>query len=355
MSMTIALCMIVKNEGERLPRLAGSLAGQVDYWSLIDTGSTDDTMAVAQSLWGDRPGQITSAAWTGYGPTRNLALDAAEGQADWMLHIDADEIVHGDLRAAVESLQGDAAAVKAEQHYEGLRFWLPRLVRCGYGWRWNGRCHEYLSSERAGPTVATDAFYVEHLADGGNRPGKLHRELGLLMQDWDDQVNPSRTSFYIARTYDDMGRHAEAAEWYARRIELGGWDQETSYSRWRHGACLLAVGRRDEAVGVLWSAWGADPGRAEPLWSLAEHYRVTSQWRLAWLALQQAPADAPADTLFVHSDVYAWRLDYERSITAYYVAAEREGLAATERLLAMAGLPESIRAAVQSNQRFYRQ
>lgn len=59
--------------------------------------------------------------------------------------------------------------------------------------------------------------------------------------------------------------------WYRRRLELGGWDEELFYARFRRGACLLRAGQPDEACGALWRAWGERPWRAEPLAELAEH------------------------------------------------------------------------------------
>ncbi len=40
---TVGLAMIVKNEARTLPRLAASLDGQLDHWTIVDTGSTDGT------------------------------------------------------------------------------------------------------------------------------------------------------------------------------------------------------------------------------------------------------------------------------------------------------------------------
>ena len=47
MGATVGLVMIVKNEERTLPRLAESVRGQLDHWTIVDTGSTDQTMAIA--------------------------------------------------------------------------------------------------------------------------------------------------------------------------------------------------------------------------------------------------------------------------------------------------------------------
>lgn len=360
---TVGLVMIVKNEATTLPRLEASLAGQIDYWTIVDTGSTDATKDVARRVFAGVPGQLLSRPWCGYGPSRTTALRAAEAYSDWLLHMDADETFRGSIDRA--ALGKDVDAVDAECRYNGLSYWITRLVRSGMGWHWKGRAHEYLAMPSGlGTRVRTEAFHVCHHGDGGNRPGKLERELALLQDDWAESPGDPRTAFYLARTYDDAGRVSDAVDWYRRRVALDGWAEETFYARWRLGVMLLAAGAVDEACGVLWQAWGERPWRAEPLATLAEHYRARSQWPLAWEAAQLAfrhggaepDASAPrtADSLFVHAEVTAWRIAYEASISAWYVGALDDGARYSGYLLARDDLTPEIRAAVEGNRRFYK-
>ncbi len=133
---------------------------------------------------------------------------------------------------------------------------------------------------------------------------------------------------------------------------------------WRLGVCLLATGQVDEACGVLWRSWGRRRWRAEPLWSLAEHYRSTGQWQLCAEVCRLArthcgvgaDGDVPecgGDRLFVHADIYRWRMAYEESICAYYVGEHRLGLELTDELLALPDLPLAIAQSVRQNRHFY--
>jgi glycosyltransferase involved in cell wall biosynthesis len=354
--------MIVKNEVEALPRLAATLDGQIDHWTIVDTGSTDGTAALVEELFAGVPGEVICDTWRGYGPSRNVALARARLSAEWVLHLDADEAVHGALERAIPAAFD---GVEAEQHSNDLRFWTPRLVRSSEKWEWRGRAHEYLTLPGGvGRLMPTRSFYVEHHADGGNRATKFPRELALLQADHAENPDDPRTNFYLARTYEDMGRFAPAAASYRRRIALPAWAEETWYAMWGLGRCLVKAGQIDEGCGVLWNAWGSRPWRAEPLWTLAEHYRQTSQWRLCFEVCELArrhcaigaahPGDGfGGDRLFVHTDVYEWRIAYEQSICAYYVGERDLGRLLTEQLLARADLPPVLVANVTDNRRFY--
>jgi glycosyltransferase involved in cell wall biosynthesis len=359
---TVGLAMIVKNEARTLPRLAASLDGQLDHWTIVDTGSTDDTTQVAEEVFNGVEGEVIHDEWRGYGPSRNVALTHARDASEWILTLDADETFHGEMDHDIPT---DFDGVEAECHFDPLRYWVPRLVRAEAAWEWRGRAHEYLTlPESPGRLFRTTSFHVEHHADGGNRGDKLARELSLLRADHRDIPEDPRTVFYLARTYEDGQELARAATWYRKRVELAGWPEETWYATWRLGCCLLGSGRADEGCGVLWSAWGARPWRAEPLWTLAEHYRLTNQWQLSFeacelarrhcaIGAEDATAEVGGDRSFVHADVYRWRIDYEQSICSYYVGQRDLGLALIAELLARTDLPATYVSSLQENRRFY--
>jgi glycosyltransferase involved in cell wall biosynthesis len=345
-SMTIGLAMIVRNEASTLPRLAASLRGQINYWTIVDTGSTDNTMEVAREVFDGVPGQILQEEWRGFGPARNVAHQAAVPHTDWVLWIDADESLGGTLDT---SHPGNC--IEAQQHFGNLRYWLPRLTR-DPGWEWKGRCHEYLSCPIP-LRVQSERFWFIHHADGGSRGNKYWRDLALLQADWDDEPN-ARTAFYLARTYQDGGQYRKAVDWYRLRLTMRGWNEETFLTQYCLGKCLLALDAYDEGCGALWASWGLKPHRAEPLVALSEHYRRHEQWSLAWHAAQLACECRPQpDDLFVDTDATKWKAAYEGSISAWYVGERERGRSLIDYLCGQDDLPLDIRDSVAYNRSFY--
>ncbi|MEO1209604.1 MAG: tetratricopeptide repeat protein [Cyanobacteria bacterium J06638_20] len=85
-SPQISLCMIVRNEAERLSRCLDSVRDLVDEMVVLDTGSTDETVAIAQS----HGATVPFYAWNDdFAAARNVALEHVTG--DWVLVLDADE------------------------------------------------------------------------------------------------------------------------------------------------------------------------------------------------------------------------------------------------------------------------
>jgi tetratricopeptide (TPR) repeat protein len=98
----LSLSMIVRDEADRLERCLASVAGFVDEMVLLDTGSVDDTVAIAE-----RCGAVVHRLpWPGdFAPARNEALKHVHG--DWVLVLDADEVLGEQAREPLRQLMAD--------------------------------------------------------------------------------------------------------------------------------------------------------------------------------------------------------------------------------------------------------
>lgn len=81
----VSVVIMSKNEEKVIGRTLQCLKGFTDDIVLLDNGSTDNTVKIAESF-GCR---IISTVFKGYGPTKNVGIDAAK--YDWILSLDSDE------------------------------------------------------------------------------------------------------------------------------------------------------------------------------------------------------------------------------------------------------------------------
>lgn len=152
---TLGVAIITKNAALRLAQCLDALAFADDI-VVIDGGSTDGTAEIARTH-GARV--IEETDWPGFGPQKNRALDALA--TDWVLSIDADEIVTPELaasiRAAIAAPQADVYALDRLSSFCGAWIrhsgwypdWIPRLFRRGTARFSDDLVHERLVFEGA--------------------------------------------------------------------------------------------------------------------------------------------------------------------------------------------------------------
>lgn len=103
----LSCCIIAKNEGDRIGDCIRAVKDLVHEVVVVDSGSTDDTVAVAQSLGA----RVIHHDWQGYGPQKRFSEDCATH--DWILNLDADEVVTTELAREITDLMRDTPGLNA--------------------------------------------------------------------------------------------------------------------------------------------------------------------------------------------------------------------------------------------------
>lgn len=102
----VSVVIMAKNEEKIIGRTLQCVAGFTDDIVLLDNGSTDNTMKIAESF-GCR---VITTVFKGYGPTKNIGIDAAK--YDWILSLDADECADKKLLGEIGNIDfSDAKTV----------------------------------------------------------------------------------------------------------------------------------------------------------------------------------------------------------------------------------------------------
>jgi len=340
---SICLCMIVRNEGDVIERLAESVRGIINSWVICDTGSTDGTPERVREAFADIPGQLFFDEWQNFGANRTLMLERARDRADYLLLLEAYQTLH--IRGELPHLEADAYALLVDQPMAGP---IPRLVKADLPWRFVGAAREFLTCDEQVTEAVCPMIVVEHHGDDTNRPDKLARDRALLEKDFaKDPTNP-HTVFHLAHTYQDLGEDQLAIDFYTRRMHLGGAAEEVFYAMYSR-AELVARTNWDLGMMLLLQAWEYRPTRVEPLYALLHGLRVRSQFHLgAMIGDWARKVRAPKDDLFVHEDLYAWMVEFEFSICVLRIGDYKRALAVNERLL-QKGLPDDVREYVAQN------
>ena len=247
----LSVAIIACNEAHRIARCLQSVAF-ADQVVVLDSGSTDDTVAIARGLGADV--EVTPD-WPGFGPQKNRAL--ARCRYRWVLSIDADEQVSNALAAEILRVLCEASSEATVAGY-----WLRRSSRyCGqvirHGLWGNDRVLRLFERQRG---RFTDARVHESLVcDGETRVLE-----GILVHDSVDSPEDARSK---ARRYAFLGAEALRARGRGGSLQGGvhaGWSFVRGY--------LLRAGFLDGRFGL----------------TLARLNAAGTFWKYHWAALPEA-------------------------------------------------------------------
>ena len=305
----LSLSMIVRDEAAQIEACLRSVQGFADELVVVDTGSTDNTVALAQAL-GARVEQIE---WPGdFAPACNQALQFVSG--DWVLVLDADEQLRPEAIAPLRALmaQPDVLLINLLRHERGAvqspYSNVSRLFRRHPAIRWSRAYHSMVDdsvgellqrepqwriADCPEPALLHDGYRPELLAQGNkpqrlreameaelkNRPGdpyacaklgslevaegNLERGVTLLRQGLEHcpaDAHPERYELLLHLALAQAGRDAAAAiALYRQALELPLAPRLSLAARLNLAALLLQQGQAQEAEQLCRRATAAAP------------------------------------------------------------------------------------------------
>ena len=127
--MKLSIAILAHNEAANLRRTLESVAW-ADELVLVDSGSTDETVAIAEEFGA----RVIYEPWKGYGPQMNSAIGKCT--SEWVFSLDADEVMTAELQASIRELLARQPKFDA--------YWIPRRNRIFGRWmRFGGQYPDY--------------------------------------------------------------------------------------------------------------------------------------------------------------------------------------------------------------------
>lgn len=363
---TVCLSMIVKNETHIIKECFDSVYKFIDYWVIVDTGSTDGTQELIKNYFAEKgiPGELIERPWVSFGHNRSEALGLCDGKADYAWMIDADDRIVGEFKYPNnKNLFADGYALKCGR--DQCIWWRNQIFKTGIGWKYVGVLHEYahcekqpLHQEKIEGNYNLEARTLGHRNVNVTQIEKYSKDAETLIEAMKTEPNNSRYQFYLAQSYFDSQQWDKATEAYYKRVEMGGWEEECYYSLFR--VALIAMAQEKDWPFIqqkLLDAYDYRPCRAEPLHAIARSLRMMGRPRAAYMFAKEA-AQIPfpsQDILFIDTNVYKWMALDELGATAFYTHDYKTGYAACELLLKENRIPQSEVERVRTNYNAYAQ
>lgn len=342
---TFCLATVCKNEEFCIQRLLESVCEFIDYWVIVDTGSTDRTCEIIEEFFKEKgiPGELHHDEWVSMGHNKTRMMAYAKEKSDYLIHIDADDYMVGKFDPSDFTPEHQVSLMRAsrgDSTYKAYVVFDNRIT-----WKFSGVAHTRIRCAEIPDFKAADlydkSYYVVSVMDGGSRsfdPDKYYKDaLNLQKQFFDSLLDDpdgllNRSIFYTAQSYFDSGRTEEALKWYKLYTKVtDGWIEEYFESEMRIGRCMMLLGwDLEKIIEQMERAIRMLPDRSEPLYFLGKYCNDIGRHDLGYEYLKESRSKSFSNIenkyiLYFQPNMYGIHLNDDLSVSCYWTGRYYEG------------------------------
>lgn len=315
MPVSLSLAMIVKNEDQVLGRILSQAKTFCDELIIVDTGSTDDTVALAQSFGA----KVFHFDWIDdFAAARNHAFSHCTG--DWIIWLDADDVITETNQHKLLSLKEsalndrlDTVICSYEIAFDAQDKCLvsmprERLIRRAAGGQWQFPIHEAYVLPAGATCLERLDIAIQHHKPAQYVERSSDRNLNMLARLIEQGDQSPRTWYYYGKELRQHNRPEEAIQAFSRHLELNMNDPVSRYQA-QHLAmlCCMELNRYNEALDWGHQALKTDGSRAEARVNLGViHYRQKAFTEAIPFLVAATHCRKPTGGLIVEED-YSWK------------------------------------------------
>jgi FkbM family methyltransferase len=287
------LCIMVKNGGPQFEQMLKDNLHFFDRWTILDTGSTDDTIdTINRLLVGKKKGQLFQEPFINFRDSRNRCLELSGTACKFTTILDDTYVINGDLRHFLNEVRGDQISTSFTLYIQSddTIYGSNRIIKSNSGLRYIHKIHEVISDKNNINIVIPkeDAFIEDRRFDYMEKRTHERKQLDLklLYEEVDENPHDPRAYYYLAQTYNLLEDYEKAFYYFTKRAEFtnSGFVQE------RVDALFESARIANFKLGKPWSecedlynkCYNADETRPESLYFIGIHYYLENEFKKAF-------------------------------------------------------------------------
>ena len=228
MKPTVGVGIICRDSQDTIKDCITSFASHVDFLSITDTGSKDDTVKLIHKACKKLrlPYKLTQFEWIqDFAAARNFNFSHIPTDIDFYLWVDSDDIVlHAEkIPEIIQKIEPDVGAIWLPYHYGSDEYGnitcvydRERILRANLGWVWRGRVHETVSALTECKHIKFEDVIMLHQHKG--EKSRAERNFSLLALIAEEDPGDSRVQLYLGHQHFAGQNWQQAAYHYEQFI-----------------------------------------------------------------------------------------------------------------------------------------
>jgi len=352
---TMAFATMCKDEEHCIGKTLNAVSDYVDYVTVADNGSTDETFNIVREYFKKTglPGAWHIDEWYGFDKNKTLMMSYVKDKTDYVLHLDADDFLVGELKFYFENTGADQYAVLNKRG--ALRYWCSVIYKNSLTWKFLGVAHTVIQCKERNPVsqeqLPEDMVFIDNSGEGSRilDPNKFLGDALRLTEQYENTLIDDsdglniRSVFYCAQSYKDQGGkyNVDSLKWYKKYMTLKNTWFEEEYEaqiaiselklRLNNSPELGYTFSREDLEGELLKAISIIPDRAEAFLRLGKLYNTEGEYQQAYDILHEGKLISLENALekyqlFVVETCYGLAFNDELSVACYHLGKKEEGI-----------------------------
>lgn len=292
----INLLIMVKNAGESFRKILQDNLPYFDRYTILDTGSTDNTVSIIEETLKDKDGDLYREPFINFRDSRNRLLELAGNKCVFNIMLDDSYVLEGNLRDFLAIVRSDDKADSFSLYIQDVDtcYSSNRVTKSEKNIRYRHRIHEILQNNYnvcIPYNIARINDVVSSYMSTRTKERKLH-DLRILYEELAEMPDDVRTLYYLGETYLCLDDYPNAYEYYNRRVQLqkDGFAEEVQDSLYKMAVIAhLHLGYKWEKCHELYlNCYEYDSKKPESLFMIGKTLVEKGKKNTAFMYLKKA-------------------------------------------------------------------
>lgn len=311
----LELVMIVKNGADTIVPVLEAIKPHIDSWTILDTGSTDNTRELITETLREVPGKLYEEPFVDFKTSRNRVLHLAGKKCKYTIMLDDSYVLQGgsNLRKILATSREDGLSLRITDEKESAEYYSLRILRTQSEIRYKYRIHEIPDYDNA-INISEREIEILDLTTSRQRKrsyARFQKDLKMLLLEHHENPRDTRIIRYLGTTCHSLNKHREAYDWFSKLLKMKNTTDEEKYTALVHSAELLYKdlgGTHQDYIQLLERAALEIPYRAESYYKLAIVYRNLgfNELALKWITMA---SNIPIPVVIEPIDISVYKKD----------------------------------------------
>ena len=294
----IHFCVMVKNGGDLFARMLRENLPFIDRWTILDTGSTDNTIEHINTILADKKGKLFEEPFLNFRDSRNRCLNLAGTTCKYNIMLDDTYVLEGGIRKFLEVIRGDqfgdsySLVIKSDD----MEYYSNRITKSENKLRYIYKIHEVINNKDNINVVVPKyiSSVIDYRADYMEKRtmDRKQYDLKLLYEEVEEDTDDPRHYYYLAQTYSILEEHEKAAKNFLQRF----YHHNDGFLQEKVDSMFEAARIYDFKLNKPWSeveqmylkCIEIEPERPEAFYFIGIHYYLEKNYRKAYAYFVQA-------------------------------------------------------------------